>query len=63
MSSHAVLLLPTLLCAERTAHLRPGTQFIKSFWMTEGVRITNSSVVRNAVHKVNKQPVSIKFYG
>lgn len=32
--------------AERTAHLRPGTQFIKSFWMTEGVRATNSSVVR-----------------
>ena len=95
-----------LYCAERTAHLRPGTQFIKSFWMTEGVRTTNSSVVRcggrskagivwpgplllcticnsagrgilltcpalpppacccrNAVHKVNKQPVSIKFYG
>lgn len=49
--------------AERTAHLRPGTQFIKSFWMTEGVRVTGTSVVRNAVHKVNKQPVSIKFYG
>ena len=89
--------------AERTAHLKPGTQFIKSFWMTEGFRATNTSVVRwvggvegwrrvewvgapafaaglgalfvgvgapppppsgrNAVHKVNKQPVSIKFYG
>lgn len=53
----------TKIVIERTAHLRPGTQFIKSFWMTEGVRATNSSVVRNAVHKVNKQPVSIKFYG
>ena len=95
---------PPAHCAERTSHLRPGTQFIKTFWMTEGVRTTNSSVVRcagggrqvaarslhcdwrqcwvqypcqpvdvpcplwlaacrNAVHKVNKQPVSIKFYG
>ncbi|KAL4444917.1 hypothetical protein ABPG77_003967 [Micractinium sp. CCAP 211/92] len=53
----------TKIVVERTAHLRPGTQFIKSFWMTDGVRATNSSVVRNAVHKVNKQPVSIKFYG
>lgn len=53
----------TKIVTERTAHLRPGTQFIKSFWMTEGVRATNTSVVRNAVHKVNKQPVSIKFYG
>ena len=32
--------------AERTAHLKPGTQFIKSFWMTEGFRATNTSVVR-----------------
>jgi hypothetical protein len=53
----------TKIVMERTAHLRPGTQFIKSFWMTEGVRATHTSVVRNAVHKVNKQPVSIKFYG
>jgi hypothetical protein len=53
----------TKIVLERTAHLRPGSQFIKSFWMTEGVRCTNTSVVRNAVHKVNKQPVSIKFYG
>lgn len=36
------------LPAERTAHLRPGSQFIKSFWMTEGVRCTNTSVVRCA---------------
>lgn len=49
--------------AERTAHLKPGSQFIKSFWMTEGVRASGTSVVRQAVHKVNKQPVSIKFYG
>lgn len=34
--------------ADRTAHLRPGSQFIKSFWMTEGVRCTNTSVVRCA---------------
>lgn len=53
----------TRIVTERTAHLRPGTQFIKSFWMTEGVRATHTSVARNAVHKVNKQPVSIKFYG
>ena len=31
--------------------------------MTEGVRASGTSVVRHAVHKVNKQPVSIKFYG
>eukprot|EP00887_Chlorella_sp_A99_P004733 scaffold4.g4733.t1 len=48
---------------DRTAGLLPGQQFQKYFWMTEGVRVTPIAVVRNAVHKVTKQPVNIKFFG